>query len=129
MTYHDYRDWTVRSREKSTGRRLGGEEWTQGLPPGLPVEDVVQMFEAVWRRHRARHWSYPSSRPFILAKQSKMPINAMWVMMMTAPQKASIWVAIKYSCCVLGLLLMQGSTLPEPPDFPQYRSLYVLQWL
>ena len=43
--YHDGRDWVIEKwGEGYWSFRLDGEEWTQGLPPGLAIEDVSLMF-------------------------------------------------------------------------------------
>ena len=43
--YQDRCDWIIEKwGERYWSFRLDGEEWTQGLPPGLTVEDVSLMF-------------------------------------------------------------------------------------
>jgi hypothetical protein len=45
MIYHDGRDWIIEQRgEDYWSFPLDGEDWTQGFPPALTVEDVVLMF-------------------------------------------------------------------------------------
>ncbi len=43
--YHDGRDWIIEKwGERYWSFPLDGQEWIQGLPPGLTVEDVSLMF-------------------------------------------------------------------------------------
>jgi hypothetical protein len=43
--YHDGRDWIIEKRgEDYWSFPLDGDEWTQGLPPALTIEDVTLMF-------------------------------------------------------------------------------------
>jgi hypothetical protein len=43
--YHDGKDWIIEKRgEDYWSFPLDGDEWTQGFPPGLTVEDLTYMF-------------------------------------------------------------------------------------
>jgi hypothetical protein len=45
IIYHDGRDWIIEKRgEDYCSFLLDGEEWIQGLPQTLTVEDVTIMF-------------------------------------------------------------------------------------
>jgi hypothetical protein len=47
MIYHDGRDWIIEQRgEDYWSFRLDAEEWTQGLPQDLTVEDIETKFKS-----------------------------------------------------------------------------------